>query len=31
MKHLMIKTVYKQKYFSLSQLGIQTGKFQLRI
>ena len=27
----MTKKVYKQKYFSLSQLRIQTGKFYRRI
>ena len=27
----MAKKVYEQKYFFLSQLRVQTGKFQLRV
>ena len=31
LKYLTAKKVYWQKYFPLSQLRIQTGKFQLRV
>ena len=31
LEYLMTKKVYKQKYFSVSQLRIKTGTFYLRI